>query len=123
MLRLLALSPADVLEDVTSEDTSCQYGLSVFLLQSARRGFTSAELEYLLVTSLTGRNYLVQLGWPDSLCSIVSELYVANKESLRRILDHSSECRVSESYRGITATSNRSSVQSTGPKERRCWSY
>ena len=44
-VALLGFLPADVLEHVTSEDTSCQYGLSVLLLQSARRGLASAELE------------------------------------------------------------------------------
>ena len=65
-----------------------EYGLSVLILQAAKRGFSRSELAFELSFVMIVSDYTRQLGWVDDKISPVCDMYEANLTEFRERMDN-----------------------------------
>ena len=75
----------------TTEKEPWEYGLSVLILQAAKRGFSRAELASLLECVVMNRDYARQLGWMDDRINPVCDMYETNLAEFRGRMDTTGE--------------------------------
>ena len=71
-----------------TEKEPWEYGLSVLILQAAKRGFSRAELAFQLECVVMNRDYARQLGWMDDRINPVCDMYETNLAEFRGRIDN-----------------------------------